>query len=324
MNIFKNTRLMASIKVLIGLVLIGILVKSGKLDFRAAFLIFSNPQMFVVVVICFVAVLYIGSLRWKTILEFHTNVRFNQKDIFFIQWIGGFFSSVLPGAVTGDLIKLGYIKRHDPSLSKRYLVFSILIDRLLGLLSLLFIAGVGSFLFYVDLISISPNFEVIIFVNSILFVVVLIGIGGFFVPKKIQNFLLQNVQSEKISDFLKQVWSLSDKKSDFLKLFLLSIMSHTFSLLSFHLLNLNSYLGKVEFKYLTTIIPLGQVATAIPISPSGLGVGHGAYQKLFEYLHQSNGATLFNNFWVFSTTFFVMGSIPYFFLSYNHRKNTEY
>lgn len=319
MKIFNNRHAGSALKIIFGLSLLGLLFKSGKLDLKAAFKIFSTPDIFMAVLFCFLAILYIGSLRWKTILEFHTTVKFSQKDIFFIQWVGGFFSSALPGAVTGDLIKLGYIKRHDPSLSKRYLVFSVLIDRLLGLLALLLIAGIGSFLFYVDLISISPKFEGVIFINSLLFIVVLVGVGFFFIPKKIQKFILEKINSDKVYDFFKQVWSLSDRKRDFVKLFMLSVGSHIFTLFAFHLLNLTSYQSAVEFKYLTTIIPLGQVATAIPISPSGLGVGHAAYQKLFEYLHQANGATLFNNFWVFSTTFFVMGSIPYFFMSYNHK-----
>lgn len=307
----------------IGLGLLGLLLKSGKLDFKAAFTVFGSLEILVSVLGCFVAILFIGSYRWKKILEFHSSVKFNQKDIFLIQWIGGFFSAALPGAVTGDLIKLGYIRRHDPSLSKRYLIFSVLIDRVMGLLSLLFIAGIGSFLFYVDLISISPKFESIIFVNSLFFVLVLLGMTLFFLPKKIQIAILEKISYGKLSDLLKQVWSLSNKKLEFLKLFLLSILAHIFVLIAFHLLNLKSYQGPVEFKYLTTIIPLGQVTTAIPISPSGLGVGHAAYQKLFEYLHMHNGATLFNNFWVFSTTFFVMGAIPYFFMSYNHKKENH-
>lgn len=323
MNILKNKYVASALKILVGLGLLGLLLKSGKLDFNAAFNVFNAPEIFISVFLCFLSVLFIGSYRWKKILEFHSEKRFNQRDIFFIQWIGSFFSAALPGAVTGDLIKLGYIRRHDPSLSKRYLLFSVLIDRVMGLLSLLFIAGVGSFLFYVDLISISPKFETIIFVNSLFFLVVLMGMAIFFIPKKIQKSLLEKINNEKIKDLFKQVWSLSDKKGDFLKLFIVSAVSHIFILIAFHLLNLKSYQGQVEFKYLTTIIPLGQVTTAIPISPSGLGVGHAAYQKLFEYLHLNNGATLFNNFWVFSTTFFIMGAIPYFFMSYNHKKENH-
>ena len=47
------------------------------------------------------------------------------------------------------------------------------------------------------------------------------------------------------------------------------------------------------------------------------------YQKLFEFLHQNNGATLFNNFWVFSTMFFILGAIPYFFIGLTNKKRGQ-
>lgn len=320
MSILKNKYILSVLKIFFGLMLLAILWKTGKLDYKNAFKVFQTPEILISVTLCFLGILFIGSYRWKKILEFHSTIKFNPKDIFFIQWIGGFFSSALPGAVTGDLIKLGYIKKHDPSLSKRFLLFSVIMDRVLGLWSLLFIAGMGSLFFYEDLILMSENFKNIIFINGVLFLVMFVGVGIFFVPNKIQNAFLAKSKIEKINNLLIQLWSLSDKKGEFAKLFIASAISHTLSLCAFHLLNLSSYEGIVALKHLTTIIPLGQVATAIPISPSGLGVGHAAYQKLFEYLKQQNGATLFNNFWVFSTTFFVLGAFPYFFMSARNKK----
>ncbi len=323
MNILRNKYVLSVIKIAVGALLIGILWKSGKLDYQKAFAVFSSPISLISVFCCFLGILFIGSYRWKKILEFRSNKKFNQKDVFFIQWIGSFFSAALPGAVTGDLIKLGYIKKHDPEISKRYLIFSVLLDRILGLWSLLFIAGSGSILFYDQLIQISEKFKSIIMINGFLFLGVFIGVALFFVPEKLQNSILKIVPIEKIKNLLIQMWSLSDKKIDFLKLFLISAISHTLSLTAFHLLNKSSYQSTIEFEYLTTIIPLGQVTTAIPISPSGLGVGHAAYQKLFEFLHQNNGATLFNNFWVFSTMFFILGAIPYFFIGLTNKKRGQ-
>ena len=320
MNLIRNKNVISLIKIIIGVGLVALLLRSGKLDFKLALHVFSNPITFISVLFCFMGILFIGSYRWKKILEFNSKVVFSKRDIFFIQWIGGFFSSALPGAVTGDLIKLGYIKRHDHSISKKFLIFSVLLDRVLGLLALLFISGLGSLIFYSDLILISDKLKNIILINGLLFLLVLMGVGVFFLPQKIQNLFLSRIKVEKINELLIQIWSLSNKKLEFFKLFLISMFSHILSFSAFHLLNMNFYSEPVEFKFLTTIIPLGQVTTAIPISPSGLGVGHAAYQKLFEYLHVNNGATLFNNYWVFSTIFFVLGAIPYLLMSYQHKK----
>ena len=40
------------------------------------------------------------------------------------------------------------------------------------------------------------------------------------------------------------------------------------------------------------------IVTAIPLAPGGMGVGHVAFDKLFSFLSISNGADLFNIFWI--------------------------
>jgi hypothetical protein len=59
------------------------------------------------------------------------------------------------------------------------------------------------------------------------------------------------------------------------------------------------------------VLPIGQIATALPISPAGLGVGHVAFKKLFTYFHHTNGATLFNNVWLIVVLTNLFGVIPF-------------
>ena len=40
------------------------------------------------------------------------------------------------------------------------------------------------------------------------------------------------------------------------------------------------------------------IVTAVPLGPGGMGVGHVAFSQLFNYLGATNGADLFNIFWV--------------------------
>lgn len=321
MEILRNRWFLTILKLAFGFGLLAYLVNSGKVDFKEAIMLLMSPKVGIPVFILFSFSLMISSYRWMRILEFHLEKKLNLPMIVLIQWIGGFFSAALPGVVTGDILKLTFLKKQDAHLSKRYMLFSIFLDRLLGLFALLFLAGVASFVFYIDLVSLSPNFENIIFVNSLLFLAALLALMVFLLPEKLQNLVLRIVIQEKIQNTLKHLWSLSQRRLDFFKLFLLSVLSHVFSIGAFHLINLNSYETPLPFSFLFSTIPLGQVATALPIAPSGLGVGHAAYQTLFMYLHQNNGATLFNNYWIFVTSFYVLGVIPYFFLSHKQTKS---
>ena len=52
----------------------------------------------------------------------------------------------LPGVVTGDVVKLLYVKDMHKNFSKTYLLTSVFIDRIIGLCGLLFLTGFISIL----------------------------------------------------------------------------------------------------------------------------------------------------------------------------------
>ena len=80
----------------------------------------------------------VSAFRWKILLEIKTGTKLPALSMIRLTWIGLFFNSFLPGAVTGDFIKLLYAKDLDPKLTKTYLVTSVLLDRIIGLIGLLF------------------------------------------------------------------------------------------------------------------------------------------------------------------------------------------
>ena len=50
----------------------------------------------------------------------------------------------------------------------------------------------------------------------------------------------------------------------------------------------------VPYSAVATVFPLGLLTLVLPISPSGLGVGHVAFKRLFEAIGLTGGATVFN------------------------------
>jgi hypothetical protein len=63
--------------------------------------------------------------------------------------------------------------------------------------------------------------------------------------------------------------------------------------------------------HILMIFPIGMLSLIVPVSVSGLGVGHVLFEQLFNLLNLSGGATVFNVYMVAQLTPCVLGAIPY-------------
>ncbi len=67
--------------------------------------------------------------------------RFTVGQSFLLGFIGNVFNLVIPGAVGGDFIKAAYLVRMN--INRTQAVASMVIDRIVGLLGLFVLAGIG-------------------------------------------------------------------------------------------------------------------------------------------------------------------------------------
>jgi hypothetical protein len=86
--------------------------------------------------VCFVPVLLIVSARWKMLLQVH-GVRMRFWRVFELNMIGQFFSTVGVGTTGGDVFKIFYVARAVPG-HRTAVAFTVILDRVIGLLALLF------------------------------------------------------------------------------------------------------------------------------------------------------------------------------------------
>ena len=100
------------------------------------------------------------------------------------------------------------------------------------------------------------------------------------------------------------------------------MLSQMLGITAFWILSAPYFSGNVHvpIKFAFTFIPLGLVTVAIPITPSGLGVGHAAFDHLFGYFGVNNGASLFNFYFISVSLVNLFGIIPYIFSSYKFQK----
>ncbi|MFN8369385.1 MAG: lysylphosphatidylglycerol synthase transmembrane domain-containing protein [Bacteriovoracaceae bacterium] len=318
-NIFKNI-----LKLSLAVGLVYYLLASGKLDFKILFTSLKENTSTWIFAIVFTLVNYVlMSYRWKKLVEIKTKKKYSLLTVTKLTWIGALFNTVLPGAVSGDLVKLLYAKDMDKNISKTYLLTTILMDRILGLMSLLFILGFSSIIYYNELIQTSKQIAYMIHINFILFGGSLLFLLTLFLPSKIQNFFLGMskkipILGKQVANTLEQVWTIGRSKKTIFFTIGISILIQSITIFIFWEL-VSPYFGKdVSIKYAFSFVPIGMISTSIPISPAGLGVGHAVFDTLFSYFGVQKGASLFNLQFILIVFINLLGIVPYLMSGKKH------
>ncbi len=299
------------------------LIQSGKLDFSLIGKSFSMGYEWLIAFFLIVFQAALGSVRWKLILEINSDQHFPHFQLLKVNWIGLFFNSFLPGAVTGDFIKLLYVKDIDPKMSKTYLVTTVFIDRILGLVGLLTLLGLSSAFFYSEIIEFGPKMEQLLHFNLLLFAGAITFIILLFAPKTLQNLVLDLCQKvpvigEKIHHTISGVWLIGAQKKTLVKCLALSLILQAITIIAFYIISAPFYGKSVPLTFIASLVPTGFIAIAIPISPAGLGVGHYIFDLLFSFIHIEGGASFFNLFFLINVTVNSLGFFPYIFSGKKH------
>jgi uncharacterized membrane protein YbhN (UPF0104 family) len=310
-----KTYFITLIKILLAFGLIYWLATSGKLDFKLIQKLKQYPWAILSAGIFSIFNFVIASYRWETILRARSQVNLPISGLLKITWIGQFFSSVLPGSVSGDLVKILYVQQFDKSFSKKFIFASILIDRAMGLSGLILIVGLSSMIFGRNIGNHSPAMIPLLNINYLLMLFVLMSFSIFFFFHQFIRKILLKFQALAMQDFFRRIISLWDDlvliKKHMLKAVILSMIIQFVAVLIFWSL-IQPFIGqKMNFIQALASIPIGLMTLALPIAPSGLGVGHAIFQKLFELSSIQNGASLFNIYFIVTLLVNMMGVIPY-------------
>ena len=293
------------------------LIRKGDLDFSLIGISLSEHPWRVTFCILLILFAAIGtSFRWKLLLEVKSQDKLPKKKVIGLTWIGLFFSSVLPGAVTGDVLKVVYAKDLDSSLTKTFLITSALMDRIIGLLGLLFLLGFFSLLHYQELILLGPSMEKLLHLNFLLIIGAIVFFITLFLPKKIQAMFLDLFEKVPLvgnhtTKVLAGVWDMGSEKAVILKCLFMSLIFQAGNVLAIYIISYPFFNGDISLSTFYTFIPLGFMTTAIPISPAGMGVGHAAFGTLFSFYGVAKGASLFNLYFLCAIFVNLMGIIPF-------------
>ena len=291
------------------------LIVSDRLNFERLFLFGEHPRMlFTLLAVLVFWIVPLTALRWWLLLRaIGLEVLFSRANL--LTWIGNFFNTALPGAVSGDVVKGYYIIRSQRKEGKTPAFTTVLIDRFVGLFGLIvmaFFALIFNLNFIAGQSALFPLVWIIsgLFAGTILFYAIVVF--PFKEGKDPFIRLLKNLPGQKLSVKVYRAFkTYQHQKLTLIVTLLMSIAIH--SSIAFLFFQIAQMLGVKELSLATQffIMPIGLIVVALPIAPGGVGVGHLAFGELYRYVGISEGADIFNLFIIIQLAVYLLGVIPY-------------
>ena len=273
------------LKISAAVAIIWYMIHSGRLNVKA---IYGAKDRFDLIVLSFLIMLvaiFVTFYRWKLLLK-GQNIMLSNKEIISLGFIGIFFTSVLPGAVGGDIIKSVYIAKKVKG-QKVSSVLTVLLDRIIGLAALIMICSVG---LLINIKTVLQNTALkSLGVIILLSLVVIIVMTFFGLSRRVRkNTFFNNLISRlPLSGFINKVYdsfhAYRDNHRYLTYSLLLSFVNHALNITIFYLIALALGFDQLGIYAYFFIVPLGLITMAIPLTPAGIGVGQAAFLKLFEW-----------------------------------------
>jgi len=256
------------------------LLCSGRLNFSVLGEV-SHYGYLIVAAVVLVASFVAQVWRWLWLIQIQ-ELEISAWAALRLTWIGLFANLFLPGGAGGDLAKAYAACRHQPD-AKTRAVSTVLVDRLVGLHSLLFVASVAGMVVLSG--GCNARQAAVVWLAVIAF-----GIGTawfllLWLPHSdIALRILPRRFRRPLSDSLdlyRRAW----KK--IFALWFYSAFCNGLAIASYVLVA--AALGIDTTFWQVLAIPLVIVANVLPISPGGLGVGEAIGSQLFSEFGLANG-----------------------------------
>ena len=299
------------------------LFKSGQFEPSKLKKVLARPGLFM----SSAALLFLGVIlsaqRWRYLLRIQ-NISIGLWLAIKLTFTGFFFSTALPGAVSGDIVKAYYIARGQEE--KEVLITSILFDRLLGLYTMILIATLALLSsFIIDSISGNQgiwthhNIKVLsVFIVSLFLFLTIAAV--LFMSKNLRRsslieFLLGKVPFHTtVTKIYDAVHYFGKRPGMTLKALLLSVLVQTPGFIGIWFLAIILDIKVMTILDYLIAIPVCMVINAIPVAPGGIGVGEAGFRQILLLFGSNDGAELA---FLFHSIFFLValgiGGLIYLF-----------
>jgi uncharacterized protein (TIRG00374 family) len=242
--------------------------------------------------------LFITSFRWYLLLR-AGEIQTTLWNAFRLNYIGVFFNSVMPGSTGGDLIKAIFVAKGTPRYRERA-VITVLLDRVLGLISLLMLAG------FVVFFKFSQFKELAFFIYGVLALVFLGFIVLFNTTIRRWVHLEWWLTVLPLGKYIRKIDEafLHFKQASSILIYgiILGIFNHSLTLFACYWIG-QSLGDRLPFLDYFVLLAVGNILVSIPLTPGAIGVREFAWGTLFE---KFSSVSSYNRGVVLATTYFVV------------------
>jgi uncharacterized protein (TIRG00374 family) len=221
--------------------------------------------------------LFLMAVRWRVLLR-ASGVEVPFWILVRLHYMAFFFNTFMPGGAGGDIIKAVYVTRHSDQ--KAEAATMVLIDRVVGLVGLLAMAGSVVLFDYDELHGIATQVGAISLALMVGFV--LYFSASFRKLVRFDAILERLPRSEVLKKIDASLFALGSKKRDLAVAFSLTVGLQLAEVVGVWLAGRALGLNKATFVHYLAFVPIGYLFNALPISFGGIGLMEGAYLKLFR------------------------------------------
>lgn len=296
----KKERLKLVLKFLLVGFVFWFLFKKGLVTAESFQQLLASPFTIASMVCLMTISTLMGSVRWKGLLD-AKGAYLPFKRVLEFGMIGNFFNIALPGAVSGDFVKAMFVSKQFPE--RRAAVFgSMLLDRFLGMSAMVFVAAVSALLSqFIDWGGSLPS-ALLLSIESVGLGILLFFIYMFLSHKKdplfnlIQLVTKRHTRLELIDKLYLGVMDYRNRPRAVVMAIIQSILIHLLVILIAFFISEAVSTVPISLMALAVIVPIGILATSIPVLPAGVGTGHAAFFALFKLVGSTQGAEIFSLF----------------------------
>jgi glycosyltransferase 2 family protein len=288
-------RLLLFFKLAVACGLIVWLFASGKIDLKLLGRLGEHWPWFVAAQVPFGIVMVLAAFRWRLLLRAQ-GIEYSLRDTFSLTMIGQLFNQLVIGSTGGDMVKAYVVAIEHPS-RRSAGITSVFVDRAIGLLVLIIVALVAILLNF-QLIRSKPELVSLSVVIAGTLMASLV-LGGVFYSDRIRSLsLVQWILARlpfrrALSKVASAVYVYKFHPREIGLSILGSVAVHL-CVIGMNLLLARALIdGPIPWQSFFFLIPIAQIAMALPINPPGaVGTAEVFYAELLKLAGIQEGAMI--------------------------------
>jgi len=305
-------------KICISIALLFFLTHTAQIKFELFACIFRQPFFLISIICLFLLMIVLGAWRWHT-LNSAQEIHLGFFNTIIPTYLGAAFNTLLPGAVSGDFVRLYYLIKKIPE-KKSIALFTILVDRIMGFIGI-FIIMCFIAISHIQVFSQQHELFYLLLICAIFCISMLLALAAFvMLPQRMgltiwlaERFRHKNWVRAIVS-FLETVRLYRINKIVITKCLLISVLIQILIVCVILMIAKIMALPPISFSDYAIALGITQIVSLIPITPGGVGVGEMVFANVLLLLNPTISAafaTIFLAYRLISILTYLPGIICY-------------